>query len=304
MRVIVVAGPTAVGKTDLTIELAGRVKGEIINMDSVQVYDLLDIGSAKPAEEEFKGVPHHLFGTVDPFDEFSVRDYQVRATALMEEIHSRGRVPVLSGGTGLYLSALYYQMDFNETPQDPALRKTLHALAEEEGKGRVHGMLEAMDPESAARIHPNNLKRVIRQIEILKAQMHSPKSYRKNLKINPRYQMALVGLTMDRKKLYERINARVGIMLEKGLVDEVKYLKSLGLDDTFNSMKGIGYREILSYLRGEISYETTVAAMKQNSRRYAKRQLTWFKQYEAMVWFSVDTYSDQGRLLKDIEGRL
>ncbi len=304
MRVIVVAGPTAVGKTDLTIELARRVKGEIINMDSVQVYDLLDIGSAKPAEEEFGGVPHHLFGAVNPFDEFTVRDYQVRASALMEEIHSRGRVPVLSGGTGLYLSALYYQMDFNETRQDPTLRKTLYDLAEARGKGRVHGILEAMDPEGAANIHPNNLKRVIRRIEILKSQMHSPKSYGENLQINPRYRMALIGLTMDRKRLYERINERVGVMLEKGLVDEVKYLKSLGLDDTFNSMKGIGYKEILSYLRGEMSYETTVAAMKQHSRRYAKRQLTWFKQYEAMVWFSVDTYADRGRLLKDIEDRL
>ncbi|OPL08411.1 MAG: hypothetical protein AVO33_10670 [delta proteobacterium ML8_F1] len=304
MKVIAVVGPTAVGKTALTLDLAEALKGEIVNLDSIQIYRMLDIGSAKPAPEEFRGIGHHLFGVISPFEDFTVSDYQKRAAEILEAVAARGKVPILSGGTGLYLSALYYKMDFNQAQEDPKLRASLYEMAAKEGKQRVHQILCRQDPAVAKTIHPNNLKRVVRALEILSKKDQGIKTYREDLEKNPLYEMSLIGLTMDRKTLYDRIDQRVDLMMSQGLIDEVKYLKSLGLDDSFNSMKGIGYKEVVAYLNGEMDLQSTVAAIKQHSRRYAKRQLTWFRQYDAMAWFQVDAYPDSGQLLEDIEDHL
>ncbi|MBN2260899.1 MAG: tRNA (adenosine(37)-N6)-dimethylallyltransferase MiaA [Clostridiales bacterium] len=301
MKIIAIIGPTAVGKTDISIEIAKRLNGEIINLDSVQIYKYLDIGSAKPSKEEREQIPHHLIDCVDPFTDFSVSDYKKMANEKIREIISRGKLPILVGGTGLYLNSLYYIMNFNDSKQDLAYRSELEELAKVNGNEFVHNLLMKIDESSASQIHPNNLKRVIRALEINKISGKNKKDYRENLILNEDYEFILIGLNMDRKKLYARINRRVDSMIDNGLIDEVKKLKSLGLNDSFNSMKGIGYKEVLGYLDKKYELDTMITLIKLNSRHYAKRQLTWFKQYEKMKWFDLDTYSNINGTIIDIE---
>ena len=301
MKVIVIVGPTAVGKTDISIELAKKLDGEIINLDSVQIYKKLNIGSAKPSPEELDEIPHHLIDCIEPKENFTVSDYKKLAEHKIEEISKKGKVPILVGGTGLYLNSLYYEMDFNQTSQDLEYRKELESLSRSEGKEAVYELLRKIDPNSADLIHPNNLKRVIRALEINKISGHNKKDYKSNLKLNDNYEFILIGLNMNRRKLYARINKRVDLMIENGLIEEVINLKSIGLNDSFNSMKGIGYREVLTYLNNFYDYETMIKLIKQNSRHYAKRQLTWFKQYDSMKWFDLDYYSNKESAIRDIE---
>ncbi len=301
MKVIAIVGPTAVGKTDISIKLAKKLNGEIINLDSVQIYKELNIGSAKPSSEELEEIPHHLIDCIEPNESFTVSDYKRLAEIKIKEISAKGKVPILVGGTGLYLNSLYYEMDFNKVNQDLEYRNELEALAQNEGKEAVYEILKKVDPNSADKIHPNNLKRVIRALEINKISGSNKKDYKTNLKLNNEYEFILVGLNMNRRKLYARINKRVDLMIENGLIEEVIKLKNMGLDDSFNSMKGIGYKEVLAYLDNMYNHETMIKLIKQNSRHYAKRQLTWFKQYDTMNWFILDDYSNTEDIIEDIE---
>ncbi|MCK5763982.1 MAG: tRNA (adenosine(37)-N6)-dimethylallyltransferase MiaA [Clostridiales bacterium] len=301
MKVIAIVGPTAVGKTDISIKLAKKLNGEIINLDSVQIYKDLNIGSAKPSNEELSEVPHHLIDFIEPNESFTVSDYKRLAEIKIKEISAKGKVSILVGGTGLYLSSLYYEMDFNKVNQDIEYRNELEALAQSKGKEAVYEILKKTDPNSADKIHPNNLKRVIRSLEINKISGSNKKDYKTNLKLNNEYEFVLIGLNMNRRKLYARINKRVDLMIENGLIEEVIKLKKMGLDDTFNSMKGIGYKEVLAYLDNMYNHETMIKLIKQNSRHYAKRQLTWFKQYDTMNWFILDDYSNIKDIIIDIE---
>lgn len=300
-KVILIGGPTAVGKTKTSIELAKRLGGEIISADSMQIYKYMDIGSAKPSIEEREGIPHHLLDFVDPREPFSAADFKRLAEAAIEDIHSRGKISIVVGGTGLYMNALLYEMDFSEVTDDSEERKALKAFAETEGNEALHDKLKALDPEAAERIHPNNVKRVIRAIEVASNAEKGVQDFKTALIPNERYDFYLMGLTGDRAKLYDRINRRVLLMFDQGLIDELKFLKNLGLDDSFTSMKGIGYKEIFPYLEGLKPLEQVVTDIQQNSRNYAKRQLTWFRRYPDLKWYDVDAWQDLGTLIEIIE---
>ena len=240
MKIIAILGPTAVGKTDISISIAKKFHGEIINLDSIQIYKMLNIGSAKPTLKEMDDIPHHLIDFVDPFYNYTVSDYQADAEKIINDINKRNKVPILTGGTGLYLNSLYYNMDFNEAYQDMEYRQLLENIAKYKGTEYLHNMLKEVDEKSAIEIHPNNIRKVIRALEINKITGNKRKNVQNNLVLNPNYDIILIGLTMNRVDLYDRINNRVDAMFNHGLLEEVKYLKNLGLNDTSNSMKGIG----------------------------------------------------------------
>ena len=278
--VIAVAGPTAVGKTKFAIEVARRFDGEVVSCDSMQLYKFMNIGSAKPDAEELAQVKHHLVDIIDPRVPFSVAEYQQLAKAAIADVMSRGKVPVISGGTGLYLNSLIYDMDFSSNPGDLTYRKELEKIAEEEGTEAVHRMLQNEDPDAAALIHPNNTKRIIRALERLHDGEGNVRPFSGILKETDDYEMILVGLTRERQELYDRINARVDILINNGLVDEVKELMAMGLTSDDISMKGIGYKEIIAFLNNEYDLATAVDTVKKNTRHYAKKQLTWYRRYD------------------------
>ena len=278
---IILTGPTAVGKTALSLSLAERVNGEIISADSMQVYRGMDIGSAKIMPEEQKGIPHHLIDVLDPDEEFHVVRFVQMAKEAMEDIRSRGKVPILTGGTGFYIQAMLYDIDFKENDEKNPVREELEQLAEKLGENApqvLHQKLQEVDPEAAAQIHANNIKRVIRAIEYFKQtgekiSQHNEEMHQKDSPYNFLYYV----LTRDRKVLYERIDRRVDIMMENGLVDEVKKLKDMGCHRGQTSMQGLGYKEILDYLDGGCTLEEAVYILKRDTRHFAKRQLTWFR---------------------------
>lgn len=300
-KVIIIGGPTAVGKTKTAIELAKRLNGEVISADSMQIYKGMDIGSAKPDMAEREGIVHHLLDVADPKEPFSVSDFKGLAEAAIDDIHSRGKVAIVAGGTGLYVNALLYEMDFSGTDKDSAERQALTEMAERLGPMKLHLELKRLNPEAAERIHPNNVKRVIRAIEIARSELGTVKDFAKDLVVNERYDFFLMGLTGDRKKLYDRINKRAKVMMDQGLIHEVEQLKKMGLDDSFTSMKGIGYKEIFPYLDGVQTLDATIAAIQLNTRRYAKRQLTWFRRYEQLRWYDVDSEPNLLTLIERIE---
>lgn len=288
--VIFLVGPTAVGKTDLAIDLANAINGEIVSSDSMQIYKHFDIGSAKPTPEELSRAPHHMIDVVDPFDNFSVSEYQEMAKACIKDILSRGKTPIVAGGTGLYVNALIYDMDFSNTSSDPVYRQELEDLAEKNGNEFVHQMLKDIDPDSAKKIHFNNLRKVIRALEINKVTGRPCADFSTDLTKTKDYDVLLIGLTRNRKRLYVRINKRVEMMKDMGLIEEVKKLKEMGLSASNTAMQGIGYKEVIPYLNGAYDEETMLSTIKQNSRRYAKRQMTWFRRYEDMHWFDYEQY--------------
>lgn len=300
-KVIFISGPTAVGKTSVSIELAKKINGEIISADSMQIYEHFDIGSAKPTQEEMQGIKHYMIGEIDPRDEFSVSQYRHLAKQYIEEIFEKGKVPIIVGGTGLYINSLIYDMDFSNSASDPAYRAEIEQLAEEKGNQYVHDMLREKDPKAAEDIHPNNLIRVIRALEICHVTGGTKGDFKKDPVKTDDYDYVLVGLTRNRRKLYALINKRVDIMINNGLVEEIEGLKKLGLDDTFTSMQGIGYKEVLPYLNGKYDFDQMVTIIKTNSRRYAKRQFTWFKRYEDIHWVDVDQYENIEEILGLIE---
>ena len=301
---IVLTGPTAVGKTALSIRLAKAIGGEIVSADSMQVYRHMDIGSAKVTPGEMDGVPHYLIDVLDPRDSFNVVTFQQMAKEALREIYSHGRIPVIAGGTGFYIQALLYDIDFKENKDSSPVRRELEALAEREGERApqlLHAMLRQVDPEAAAQIHANNIKRVIRAIEYFrqtgeKISLHNQQEREKESPYNFLYYV----LNTDRALLYERIDRRVDLMMEQGLVEEVKALKDMGCRRGHTSMQGLGYKEILDYLEGRCSLDEAVYILKRDTRHFAKRQITWFKRDKRISWFDITEYESNESLVASV----
>ncbi len=300
---VVLAGPTAVGKSELSIELAKRIGGAVISADSIQVYKYMDIGSAKITKEEMQGVDHYLVDEFLPDEEFHVVKFQQYAKKYMEEIYQKGQIPILVGGTGFYIQAILKDIDFSEQESDEAYRHEMEKLAAEKGAEYLHEMLRKVDEKSAKEIHANNVKRVIRALEYyhLSGEKISEHNEKERQKQSP-YNFAYFVLNDDREKIYEKIDRRVELMLDHGLVDEVRHLKEMGYGKELVSMQGLGYKEILSYLDGEISYEESVYILKRDTRHFAKRQLTWFKRESDVIWVNKPDFSyNNGEILNFME---
>ena len=296
---IILTGPTASGKTALSVELAKRIGGEIISADSMQVYRYMDVGSAKVTTEEMDGVPHHLIDVLDPQDSFNVVTFQEMAKEAMKKIYANGHIPIVAGGTGFYIQALLYDIDFTDNDGDMEYRHHLEELAKEHGAEVLHSMLKEVDPPSAEAIHANNVKRVIRALEFYKktGQRISDHNEEERQKESP-YNFAYYVLNMDRATLYDRIDLRVDKMIEAGLEEEVKQLKAMGCTRDMVSMQGLGYKEILDYLNGELSLEEAVYILKRDTRHFAKRQLTWFKREKDVAWVTQENFGfDREKIL-------
>ncbi|MFR0667375.1 MAG: tRNA (adenosine(37)-N6)-dimethylallyltransferase MiaA [Faecalimonas umbilicata] len=299
---IILTGPTAVGKTKASIGLAKAIGGEIISADSMQVYRHMDIGSAKITKEEMADVPHYLIDVLEPEEEFHVVRFQQMAKAAMTDIYSRGKIPIIVGGTGFYIQALLYDIDFTENEGDSVYREKLEALAKEKGAAYLHGQLAMVDPKSAEEIHANNIKRVIRALEFYHqtGQKISEHNERERQKESP-YQFCYFVLNDRRECLYERIDQRVDQMIRNGLVQEVQTLKERGCTKQMVSMQGLGYKEIFSYLEGDCSLEEAVYIIKRDTRHFAKRQLTWFKRERDVIWVQKDELNyDDEKLLQNL----
>jgi tRNA dimethylallyltransferase len=284
-----IVGPTGVGKTKISVELALRLNGEIISADSMQVYRQLNIGTAKISEPETKGVPHHLINIISPDEPFSVADFQQLAKEKIYEITARGKLPFLVGGTGLYVNAITAPYKFQELPVNQSRRQELAALAEEKGNRYVHDLLAKVDPELALKLHPNDQRRIIRGIEYFEAT--SEKISNNFVDINQQegdFKVVLVGLMMERNLLYRRIENRVDDMIEDGLIEEAKDLLARGYSPNLPSLQGLGYKEIIGCLNGQYSLEEAISLLKRNTRRFAKRQLTWFKRDHRINWFNIE----------------
>ncbi|MBU3092203.1 tRNA (adenosine(37)-N6)-dimethylallyltransferase MiaA [Clostridium sp. CF011] len=297
----ILAGPTAVGKTEISIKLAQKLKGEIISADSMQIYKCMDVGSAKISFEEMSGVPHHLIDIIEPSEEFSVAEFKERAESAIEDISNKNKLPMLVGGTGFYINSLIYNYSFAHTNKDEEYREYLTKLSDEKGNDYVHSLLKDIDEESYNKLYPNDLKRVIRALEVYKVSgkpMSEFKSEQNILDIP--YNVHYFVLNMDRQKLYSRINQRVDIMFENNLIDEVIKLKDMGYNSDMQSMKGIGYKEVLYYLNGEISLNEAIEMIKQGSRNYAKRQLTWFRKDPRVTWINKDDFSSDDEIVEYI----
>lgn len=272
----VVAGATASGKTALSVELAKRLNGEIVSADSMQIYKYMNIGTAKPTEEEKQGIAHHMMDFLDPSVSFSVADYCAEAHKVIADINARGKLPIVVGGTGLYIDSLVSNVDFGSAGSDPEIRRRLEEAAEEQGKEAVYERLCEIDPETAKKYHPNNLRRVIRAIEFYEATGKTISEHAKEEKNSP-YESVIFCIDMPRELLYDRINRRVDAMAEDGLIDEVKSLLNRGYGKNCTAMQGIGYKEFYDFFDGKKTLDETLEQIKLNSRRYAKRQLTWFR---------------------------
>ena len=296
---IILTGPTAVGKTDLSIKLSKSLNAEIISADSMQIYKYMDIGSAKVTKEEMDGVIHYMIDEVTPDVPFSVSEFQSRSEKYIEEINKKGKNVLITGGTGLYLNSLIYNMDFAKSNANNEIREKLEQELAENGIDYMHEKLRGLDEEAANRIHKNNTKRVIRAIEVCMSGQKM-NDFSKDLRYNEKYKPIIIVLNRDREVLYQRINKRVDIMLENGLLDEVKKLLEMGYTKDMISMQGIGYKEMIKYLDGEYTYDEAVEIIKRDSRRYAKRQITWFKRYQDAKWFDLDEYQNKEKLEEDI----
>lgn len=288
---IVLTGPTAAGKTKLSISLAKAVNGEIISADSMQVYRHMDIGSAKIRPEEMQGVPHHLVDVLEPDEEFHIVRFQQMAKEAMAEIYAKGKIPVLVGGTGFYIQAVTRDIDFTEAEQEDSYRKELEALAREKGNEYLHQMLMEADPVSAGEIHANNVKRVIRALEFYHQNGTPISAHNQEQKERKSpYNLAYFVLNAPRELLYERIDLRVDEMMKDGLLEEVQNLKDMGCHRGMVSMQGLGYKEMLAYLDGEYPLEEAVRILKRDTRHFAKRQLTWFRREPEVTWVNKDAF--------------
>lgn len=301
---VILTGPTAVGKTKLSVALAKKIGGEIISADSMQVYRHMDIGSAKIRREEMEGIPHYLIDVLEPSEDFNVVVFQRKCRECMELIYDAGKIPVLTGGTGFYIQAVLYGIDFTENEEDTSYRRRLEETAGQEGGPRIlHEMLQKVDEASAAAIHANNVKRVIRALEFYrltgrKISEHNEMERAREAAYNACYFV----LNDERERLYERIDRRVEQMLTDGLVEEVKALQKIGCHKDMVSMQGLGYKEILAYLEGEISLERAVYLIKRDTRHFAKRQLTWFRREKDVIWVDKEKFSyDESRIMEFME---
>lgn len=286
-KIIGVVGPTASGKTDYAIRLAKERGGEVVSCDSMQIYRHMDIGTAKPTSEEMQEIPHHMIDIAEPEENFSVARFVKLARECIDDILERGKIPVLCGGTGLYFDSIINNLEFSEMETDEEYRRSLNALAEEKGCEFVHRMLREVDPRSADAIHPNNLKRIIRALEIYKVSGKPKSVLDREQQGEPLYEGEIFGLSRPRDVLYDRINRRVDIMMEQGLLEEVKTLLSMGISPKATSMQAIGYKELVRYLDGTLTLKEAVDKIKQESRRYAKRQITWFKRNPDIIWLEM-----------------
>ncbi|PRT33945.1 tRNA (adenosine(37)-N6)-dimethylallyltransferase MiaA [Bacillus wiedmannii] len=302
-KVAIIIGPTAVGKTKLSIDLAKALNGEIISGDSMQIYRTMDIGTAKVTKEEMDGIPHYMVDIKNPEDSFSVAEFQERVRKHIREITERGKLPIIVGGTGLYIQSVLFDYQFTDDAGDNIYREQMEKLALERGVEYVHKKLQEVDPESAERIHANNVRRVIRALEIFHTTGEKMSDQLEKQENELLYDVFLIGLTMDREVLYDRINLRVDIMMDQGLLEEVEGLYNRGIRDC-QSIQAIGYKEIYDYFEDRVSLEEAVSQLKTNSRRYAKRQLTWFRNKMDVTWFDVTGGEKTSEILRYIEGKL
>lgn len=305
-KLVILTGPTAVGKSALSIALAKEIGGEIISADSMQVYRHMNIGSAKIKPEEMDGVPHHLIDVLEPTDEFNVVIFQKMAKEAVEDIRSRGHIPILVGGTGFYIQAVLYDIDFTYNDEDTSLRTQLEELARTQGNEVLYEQLKQIDPESCGIIHANNVKRVIRAIEFYRKTGKKISQHNKEQRENTSpYNFNYFVLNDDRTKLYEKIDRRVDEMIRQGLVEEVEKLKSMGCTRDLVSMQGLGYKEILDYLNGDCSLEEAVCLIKRDTRHFAKRQLTWFRREKDVTWVDKQMFDyNSQRILDDMLEKL
>ena len=298
---IVLTGPTAVGKTSLSIALAKAVDGEIISADSMQVYKYMNIGTAKITEEEKCGIPHFLIDELEPDEEFNVTIFKNKVMGYIKDITSRGKVPIIVGGTGFYIQSVIYDINFNEYGDDSNVRKKYEAMAETIGKSELHKKLALVDREYADSVSENNVKKVVRALTFFEmtGEKLSEHNKRERERSSP-FDFAYFVLTMDRKKLYERIDKRVDLMFDMGLVEEVKALMAKGYDKSLVSMQGIGYKEVIDYLNGETSLEECIDIIKRDTRHFAKRQLTWFKREKVVTYIDKDEFATEDKCLKEM----
>lgn len=305
-KLVVLTGPTAVGKTKLSIELAKRIGGEIISADSCQVYKHMDIGSAKIRPEEMEGIPHFLVDELEPSEEFNVVVFQQKTKQYMEEIYERGHIPILVGGTGFYIQAVLFDIHFSKEDDNHQIRKTLESLASEKGAEYMHEELRKIDPASADAIHANNVKRVIRALEYYKLTGRKISEHNEEQRQNESpYDFSYFVLNDHRELLYKRIDKRVEEMVLEGLVEEVRKLKALGYDRSFISMQALGYKEIFSFLEGEISLEEAIYIIKRDTRHFAKRQITWFKREKEVIWVNKPEFDyDNNKILDFMYGHI
>lgn len=302
---VILTGPTAVGKTALSIGLAQAIGGEIISADSMQVYRSMDIGSAKIMSEEMQGIPHHLVDVLEPWEEFNVVRFQQMAKAACEEIWGRGHIPIVTGGTGFYIQALLYDIDFTENDEDTAFRTQMEQLAStEEGRNELYLRLKQVDPASAEAIHANNIKRVIRALEFYEktGTPISAHNEEQKQKESP-YAFLYAVLSRDRAVLYDRIDRRVDIMMEQGLIEEVRGLMAQGCTRQMVAMQGLGYKEIIDYLDGKMSLEEAVYIIKRDTRHFAKRQMTWFRREKDVTFIEMDD-RQESEVLEEILEKL
>lgn len=292
---IVLTGPTAVGKTELSIQLAKRINGEIISADSMQVYKMMDIGTAKIKPEEMQGVRHHLIDVLDPSEDFNVFRFKEMADEAMEKIYAAGHIPIIAGGTGFYIQSVLYDIDFTDTDTDDKFRAQMYDIADKQGNMYVHSLLKEVDPDASLAIHPNNLKRVIRALEFhhQTGQQISEHNKEQSAKESPFNYIYFV-LNDVREHIYERIDRRVDLMIENGLLDEVRSLMDKGYDKSLVSMKGLGYKEIIDYYNGLTTLDEAIRILKRDTRHFAKRQLTWFGREKDVTWVNLDSL-DGGR---------
>ncbi|MEG9296783.1 tRNA (adenosine(37)-N6)-dimethylallyltransferase MiaA [Mangrovibacillus sp. Mu-81] len=298
-KLIVLIGPTAVGKTKTSIHLAQTFNAEIISGDSMQIYKGMDIGTAKITQAEMEGIPHHLIDIKNPQESFSSAEFQQIVREKISDIHSRGKIPMIVGGTGLYIQSVIFDYQFTDAPGDAEYRSFLEEKVEETGIAPLFEQLQSIDPEAAKNIHPNNTRRVIRALEIFHVTGKTMTGYKERQSDELLYDLALIGLSMDREKLYDRINMRVDLMIENGLIEEVDSLYRSGVHDV-QSIQAIGYKEIYEYLDGKISLDRAIEKLKQNSRRYAKRQLTWFRNKMEVRWFDMSDKTYHQKIIEEI----
>ncbi|SDH00603.1 tRNA dimethylallyltransferase [Alteribacillus persepolensis] len=285
-KLLVVVGPTAVGKSECGVLLAKHFHGEVISGDSMQIYRGLDVGTAKVTKEEQQGITHHLIDKKAPSETYSAAQFKEDAAQLITSIHKKNKLPIVVGGTGFYIRSLTRDLAFHKSPSDPAFRQEMEKAASEKGAHFLHRQLEEVDPKSAQVIHPNNIKKIIRALEIYHVTGQQRKEFSQQTDAQSPYQLVMLGLTMDRQLLYERINKRVDAMLQDGILEEAKWLYEHYPKDC-QAAQAIGYKEFYPYFNGDYSLEQAVQALKKNTRRYAKRQLTWFRNKENVEWFDV-----------------
>lgn len=300
-RIIVIVGPTAVGKTYVSVELAKKLNTEILSADSMQIYKGMDVGTAKITEEEKSGIFHHMIDVVAPDEDYSVSEFKNDAEEIIDEMLLKYKVPVIVGGSGLYVNSLIYDLDFSNAKSDEKLREYYTYYYKEHGGDALYDKLMRIDPKSAEKIHKNNVKRVIRALEVYDITGMKFSDINTDIrKESNKYECILIGLSMERKTLYERINQRVDEMLSNGLVDEVKSLIEKGYEKNLVSMRGIGYKEVIDYLEGTTDYEDMVNILKKNTRRFAKRQYTWFLRDKNVKWFAMDNLEKTGDTINNI----